>query len=86
MPRKKLLTVTSPLTTKEKKRFEEIQKYAAAGGDFALIRTALDGKPCAVMCWMQGMEDDFTFYPVAMLLLDEDFDRLTDPTEDVEGK
>lgn len=67
------------LTETEKERFAAIQE----AGNIALVQTQFDGKDTAVIAAI-NQEDDGGYFvtPLAVLLTDEMFTRLTDPTTD----
>jgi hypothetical protein len=50
-------------------------------GNFALISTTFDGEPTAAIAAVTRDGADYVISPVAVLLTDSMFDRMTDPSE-----
>lgn len=69
-----------PLTDYEKDTFSFIQH--AHGEDIALVQTAFDGEPTAVIAAVSRDGESYVLSPLAVLVTPGMLPRLTDPTQD----
>lgn len=70
-----------PITDKERATFDAIREAP----NMALVQTAFDGIETAIIACLVPSEDgsgDTEMHPVAVLVTEDMFDRITPPSED----
>ena len=70
--------MNSLLTDETKKRFHEIAQ-AAKDGNLAVLDGYMDNKKAGIITVVYTDDDGYSFYPKAVIILEEDEHRLLNP-------